>query len=197
MCCKLSGDDLYNRTPHYAQATPVSKSMREVIGLFVQIALLRRGPQDLPASILLLLLTLAGYVAVNALVSSVLPVTADWPAQLAVEVLFTLGWYAGLLRLVGRRERFLQTATGVFGLRTLIAPAVTACAWLSRRFEHDGTWQLPIAVGGLALVIWLIAANSHVVKAALEWSSAASVALVILQIVSGQLLLFALFSPGG
>ncbi|HYM43936.1 MAG TPA: hypothetical protein VET46_14340 [Steroidobacteraceae bacterium] len=171
--------------------------MREVIGLFVQIALLRRGPQDLPASILLLLLTLAGYLAVNALVSSLLPVTADWPAQLAVEVLFTLGWYAGLLRLVGRRERFVQTATGVFGLRTLIAPAVTACAWLSRRFEHDGTWQLPIAVAGLALVIWLIAANSHVVKAALEWSSAASVALVILQIVSGQLLLFALFSPGG
>jgi hypothetical protein len=171
--------------------------MREVIGLFVQIALLRRGPQDLPASLLLLLLTLAGYVAVNALVSSVLPVSGDWPAQLTVEVLFTLGWYAALLRIVGRRERFLQTATGVFGLRILIAPAVTACAWLSRRFEHDATWQLPIAVGGLALVIWLIAANSHVVKAALEWSSAASVALVILQIVSGQLLLFALFSPGG
>jgi hypothetical protein len=36
----------------------------------------------------------------------------------------------------------------------------------------------------------------HVVKAALDWSSAASVALVILQIVSGQLLVFAMFPPG-
>jgi hypothetical protein len=46
---------------------------------------------------------------------------------------------------------------------------------------------------GLVLVIWVIAANSHVVKAALEWSSPASVALVILQILAGQILLFALF----
>jgi hypothetical protein len=66
-----------------------------------------------------------------------------------------------------------------------------------RRFGQDTTWQLPIAVGGLALVIWLIAANGHVVKAALDWSSATSVTLVILQIVAGQLLLFALFPPSG
>ena len=35
----------------------------------------------------------------------------------------------------------------------------------------------------------MIAANSHIVKAALEWSIPASVALVILQILAGQLLL--------
>jgi hypothetical protein len=32
--------------------------------------------------------------------------------------------------------------------------------------------------------VWLIAANSHIVKAALEWSSTVSVVLVILQILS-------------
>jgi hypothetical protein len=186
--------------PHYAQAAPLSKVMREVIALFVQIALLRRGPQDLPASRLLLLLTVCGYAAVsalvNALVSALLPPNAGWPPQLAVDVLFTLGWYAALLRLVGRSERFLQTATGVFGLQLVLAPLLIASEWLLRRFGQDTTWQLPIAVAGLTLVIWLIAAMGHVVKAALDWSSAASVALVILQIVSGQLLLFAMFPPG-
>jgi len=38
-------------------------------------------------------------------------------------------------------------------------------------------------------------ANSQIVKAALEWSSPASVVLVILQIFAGRLLLFALFPP--
>jgi hypothetical protein len=170
--------------------------MKEVIGLYVQIALLRRGPQDLPASRLLLILTVCGYAAVNAVVSAVLTPVPDWQLQLAVDVLFTLVWYATLLRLAGRAERFLQTATGIFGLQSVVAPLLIASEWLMRRYGQDTNWQLPIAVGSLALIMWLIAANSHVVKAALEWSSAASVALVILQIVSSELLLYALLPPG-
>jgi len=41
----------------------------------------------------------------------------------------------------------------------------------------------------------LIAANSHVVKAALEWSATSSVALVILQTLAGWLLQLALLPP--
>jgi hypothetical protein len=181
---------------NYAQAAPVPEVMREVIRLYVQIALLRRGPQDLPISRALLILTVCGYAALNALVSSLLPPSAAWAPELAVDVLFTLAWYAALLQLAGRRERFLQTTTGVFGFQSVLSPLLIASEWLMRRFGQDTTWQLPIAVAGLALVIWLIAANSHVVKAALEWSSAWSVALVILQIIAGQLLLLALFPPG-
>ena len=57
--------------------------MREIISLFVQIALLRRGPQDLPASRTLLLLSVCAYAALTALVSellggtSLLPLAAD------------------------------------------------------------------------------------------------------------------------
>ena len=100
-----------------------------------------------------------------------------------------------LLRLVGRPERTLQTATAVFGFQAVLSPLLVASEWLMRRFGADTTWQLPIACAGLLLVVWLIAANSYVVKAALEWSSTASVVLVILQIFAGQLLLLALFPP--
>ena len=75
--------------------------MQEIVRLFTQIALLRRGPQDLPASALLLGLTLAGYLGVNALVSALLPPVSDWPLQLLVDTLFMLAWYVALLRLVG------------------------------------------------------------------------------------------------
>jgi len=182
--------------PNYAQAVPLPKVMKEVVRLYLQIALLRRGPQDLPASRLLLILTVGGYAAVSALVSSLLPPGTGWPPQLAVDVLFTLAWYAALLQLTGRSERFLQTATAVFGLRSVLAPLLIGSQSLLLRYQHDTTWGLPIAVAGLSLVIWLIAANGHVVKAALDWSSISAVALVILQVLSGELLRAALFAPG-
>ncbi|HTD11087.1 MAG TPA: hypothetical protein VK676_03360 [Steroidobacteraceae bacterium] len=169
--------------------------MQEIVRLFTQIALLRRGPQDLPASVLLLGLTLAGYLGVNVLVSALLPPVSDWPLQLLVDTLFMLAWYAALLRLVGRPERILQTSTAVFGLQTVLSPPLIASAWLMRRFGEQTLWQLPIAFVGLLLLVWLIAASGHVVKAALGWSVTPSIMLVILQIFCGQLLLFALF-PG-
>jgi len=180
---------------HYARPVRVPKDMREIIRLFAQIALLRRGPQDLPASMLLFILTLGAYLAVSFLMSSVLPPMKGWPAPLLVDALFTLVWYVVLLRLVGRPERTLQTATAVFGLQAVLAPLSIASEWLTRRFAEDTIWQVPVTCAALLLVAWLIAASSHIVKAALEWSGTASVALVILQMLAGWLLLLALFPP--
>jgi hypothetical protein len=170
--------------------------MREVIRLFVQIALLKRGPQDLPASTFLLVASVIGYVVVSVVVSGLLPPSGAWSTELVIDVLFTLAWYIGLLRLLGRPERTVQTLTAMFGLQAVVAPPLIASQWLMRRFGQDSDWQLAIALGGLVLVIWLIAALSQVVKAALEWSTAASVALVILQIAVGQLLVLAVFPAG-
>jgi len=127
--------------------------------------------------------------------SSVLPPMKGWPAPLLVDALFTLVWYVVLLRLVGRPERTLQTATAVFGLQAVLAPLSIASEWLTRRFAEDTIWQVPVTCAALLLVAWLIAASSHIVKAALEWSGTASVALVILQMLAGWLLLLALFPP--
>src|SRR3979411_2972669 len=87
---------------HYARPAPARKDMRELIQLFAQIAMLRRGPQDLPASTLLLALTVIGYLGVNLVVSSVLPPVKGRAAPKLVDTLFTLAWYVALLRLVGR-----------------------------------------------------------------------------------------------
>ncbi len=167
--------------------------MSEIVRLFAQIALLRRGPQDLPASTLLLALTVSVYVGVNFLVASVLPPVKDWPAQVLIDALFTLLWYTALLRVLGRGERFLQTATAMFGLQALLSPLLIASDWLMLRFGENALWQLPVACAGLLLIVWLIAASSQIVRAALEWSSPASVVLVILQTFTARLLLMALF----
>ncbi|HYC10514.1 MAG TPA: hypothetical protein VEC10_12805 [Steroidobacteraceae bacterium] len=170
--------------------------MKDIVRLFAQIALLRRGPQDLPASELLLALTVLGYFCVNFVLSSVLPPDAHWRGPLLVDTVFTLLWYVALLRIVRRPERILQTTTAVFGFQAVLSPLLIASEWLMRRVSEDSnSSQVLVTCVGLLLLAWLIAANSHVVKAALEWSVSASVALVILQMLVGWLVVSAVFSP--
>ena len=171
--------------------------MKQLIQLFTQIALLRRGPQDLPASTLLLALTVAGYLGVTLLLSSLMPPMQGWPGapQVLADTVFTLVWYVALLKLVGRPERILQTATAVFGFQVVLSPLLITSDWLVLRFRQDDLWQVPVVSASLLLLVWVIAAYSQIVKAALDWSSPASVVLVILQTLTGQMLVIGLFPP--
>ncbi len=167
--------------------------MTELIRLFSQIAVLRRGPQDVPASALLLAATVAAYFAINFIVNAVLPqLDGPWVPRLLLDIAFTLAWYYLLLRILGRPERSLQTTTAIFGFQAVLAPVLVVAEWLALRYQHDDVWQVPFSLLALVLLVWLIAANSHVVKAALEWSSPASVALVILQILIENLLVLSI-----
>jgi hypothetical protein len=169
--------------------------MRDLIRLFAQIALLRRGPQDLPASMLLLGLTVGGYLCVNFLLGMLLPPDDHWRGLLLVDTPFMLLWYVGLLKLVGRPERILQTTTAVFGFQAVLSPLLIASEWLMRRFGEDASWQVPVTCAWLLVLGWVLAANSYIVRAALEWSPTSSVVLVILQTVAGGLVEFAVFPP--
>ncbi|MBV9344871.1 MAG: hypothetical protein JO341_04990 [Gammaproteobacteria bacterium] len=175
--------------------------MREVLRLFVQIALLRRGPQDLPASLWLLVPSVLLYIALNVLLGALLPLnrpghaapSGSW-AALLLDTLFTYVWYAVLLRLAGRPERTLQTTTAVFGLLIVLTPLLFLSGWLWSRLAEDAVWGAPLTLFGVVLLVWLVAANARILKAALEWSGSVCVALVILQIVVAELLRRALFA---
>ena len=181
--------------------------MRELVRLFTQIALLRRGPQDLPASRLLLVLTIVAYLAINLLMNAIAPpagagsaatkaaeaaLHSSFPARLLLDTAFTLAWYVLLLRLAHRTERTLQTSTAVFGFQIVLTPLLFASSWLLS-VAPDPAWTLPSQLFEIIVGVWIIAANSFIVKAALEWSIGASVAIVILQIVASLLLGRAVF----
>jgi hypothetical protein len=166
--------------------------MMELFRVFSLIALSRNGPQDLPASPILLGLTVVGFYLVNFAVNLVLPSEDSWHLHLLVEVAFTLAWYAVLLRAFGKPERFLQTATAMFGYQLVLAPLSIATLYLSRRFGEDTLLQFPVVVIGLAIAIWIIRAGGYVLKAALELPMIACVVLILLQVLAGQLVLVAM-----
>lgn len=170
--------------------------MKELLRLFGEIALSRRGPQDLPASPLLLAVAVLSYAVVSFAVNSLLPSVDAWRLQLFIEIAFTLAWYAVMLRAFGKPERFLQTATAVFGYQLVLAPPFIAVISLSRRFGEGSTspWQFPVAVIALGLLIWIIRAGSYVLRSALELPMVACVALIFAEILASQLVLISLTS---
>jgi hypothetical protein len=93
--------------------------------VFLDIVLWRRGPQDLPASGLLFLFTVVAYVAVSAIQLLLLQETgAAWVVFLLFDPLLLTACVWLLLRLYGHPERFLQTATAVFGTGALLSLVV-------------------------------------------------------------------------
>jgi len=90
--------------------------VQQFLRIFVDIVLWRRGPQDLPASSLLLGISVAAYVAVSAVQLALLGETAaTWLLFIVVDPLLLGAWVWLVLQLYGHRERFVQTVSAVFG----------------------------------------------------------------------------------
>jgi hypothetical protein len=121
------------------------------------------------------------------------PVPGPWLGQLAVDVGFNFLWYWLLLRLVRRPERYLQTASAVFGYQAVIAPLLISSMWLVGHFRDNAPVLFPLSLIGLAVFIWMLTINVRVLRSALEWPVGPCVGLVVLQTVAGQLLLIAMF----
>lgn len=168
--------------------------MLSLVRLYTDIALLRRGPEDLPASLFLLVATVVANFLVNFGVSLVLPpIAGPWHMHLVADIVFTLVWCAALLRVFGRPERYLQTTTAVFGYQAVLAPLWIATAWLAGRFQDDELWLVPVAIVGLGMLAWMLAANGRILRSALEQPMTVCIGLVLLQTFVGQLVLLGLF----
>jgi hypothetical protein len=161
-----------------------------LLRLYFDIAIWRRGPADVPAVPILLWLTVAAYAALTALLSATLQLRGSWPYELAVDVAFMLGWVWLLLWAAGRSERWLQTATALFGFQLIVAPLLIAVDALAPEHPVAGDAQLlAVQLATLLLVAWIVVATAHIVSAAFEWPLAAGVALAIFLVVTEQLLL--------
>jgi hypothetical protein len=175
--------------------------LRALFGVVVDIVLLRRGPEHLPASPTLLALTMGAFVLVAGAVSSLLS-TGDpkWPLELAVVTIMTPLWYLAALQLVNKRERFLQTVTALFAVLLLFAPIALpiASSYMAQAQAFEQTQVPPSALLGLLLlflVVWRFAICVRIVRAAFEWSIFPAVMLVLAQEFVMLLVLAALIGP--
>jgi hypothetical protein len=174
-----------------------SAALARLARLCLAIAIWRRGPQDLPAVGILLPLTIAAYVLLSAAIGVSLPsMRPGWLWQVGLDTLFVAAWYWLLLAIARRRERYLQTATALFGLQTVLAAPSMVLVWLMQRSTHDASLRLPVYVAGIALAIWTLAAIGHILRAALERSLGQCLFLALLQMLVEEAMFVGVFGPG-
>ena len=138
---------------------------------FLELCLLNRGPQDLPASAALLLLTTLGYFAVGAAVAWPVYEPAIAVATAGFDVLLLFGVTAGLLAWRGHRGRWLQTTTALAGsgfLMGLIALPIVFSVYRAILTQSDATFSVLVY---WVLVGWIIAIYGHVCTQALSLRS--------------------------
>lgn len=168
--------------------------MAAILKLYLDIALLRRGPEDVPASRGLLWATLVAFVALNALLTLAFqPAPDSWMAQLLVSAGFTLLWYRLLLGLFGRPERYMQTVTAVLGFGCIVTPLIVPAAGMLAPYAKDPTRAMPWLLLLLPLAGYLIYVSARILRAAIERPMFQCVMLVLLQTFLEPLIMVTLF----
>jgi hypothetical protein len=96
--------------------------MLKLLQTFLEIALWRKGPQDLPASGFLAALVLTVYLGVGLLGVRLFRLSLhDAAVMTCVTLLMVTAWLWLVLLFFGRRHRFVQTITATLGVAVLIA----------------------------------------------------------------------------
>lgn len=161
--------------------------MNALLTYFVNLCLLRAGPEDLPASGALFWVVFAVNLAIGAL----LMLGSELTAGLAlVESLAEIGLMLAVLQtalvLVGHSGRFQQSATAIMGSSAFMA-----------------LLALPlIGTGGaglaglllLGLVIWSVFVLGHILRHTFELSLSQGVAIGVLYTMGSYILINSLFA---
>ena len=144
------------------------------------------GPQDLPYSRQLLLLLVLGAGALSILSLQMLPEESRAIERVLLHTALGLAVPYALLQLRGRVNRFMQTASAIFGtsmlLTLVVLPALLA---LARAPDEPVVWA---AYWWLGVVIWSVAVLGHIFRHALDVSLAVGVGLSLLYYGASMLL---------
>jgi hypothetical protein len=166
--------------------------MAALLRFFVELAMLRRGPQDLPPSTALLVLLALLSVAVGTVNGAELfgGVRIAFAANL-LDLVLSLVLVFALLQIKGRLARWLQTMTAFLGLGVL---AGLVMLLLRSPAEALGVAQLATFID-LILAIWLHVALGSVLRHALDIPLLAGVIIMLSYTVIAFNLIARVFPP--
>lgn len=135
--------------------------------VFWDIALWRRGPRDLPASLALLAFVAVVYTAVSTFQSYVAYGEGDALARALLDLGVTAVLFFVALAIPRRTHRYLQTLTAVLGCSALLG--VPSLALLALKVAvGPGPIATLIAFATLPLLAWALLVVGHIVRQALD-----------------------------
>ncbi|MBM4200825.1 MAG: hypothetical protein FJ189_06015 [Gammaproteobacteria bacterium] len=147
----------------------------ELIVLFVDVCLFKKGPQDVPASRLLLGLALVAYWSVGI---ALLSLQNDWlqaTAEALTESVLLMAFVWATLLVANRLPRLLQTSTTLLATDALISlPGALLLSWWLARPE-----AVTLQIGLIGLTLWHLAVIAQVLRLAVSRPLVVGVALAV------------------
>ena len=168
--------------------------MLRLAKVFLDLALWRISPAELPASRLLLLMVTVA-VALLEVFGALLPPaqTGQLPMRIVLSVTLPLLWAWVVLSLTQHRQRFLQTAIALLGVGVLAQLLLYPLGSLLDVLGTDNPAAIPLGLLSFAGLVWYLLACANIWKSALEsglsLGIAISVGYLVLSVVLEQMLL--------
>jgi len=142
--------------------------LRAIVNPFIQICLLRQGPQDLPTSGILLAIALTAHTVMSIVWSNISLSAVDALLSGLLDTLLLVVLTTTLLYAQRRKERVVQTLTALAGTGTIITfLALPVSGWLQRVDQSAGEGGLAVIVL-LLLMVWSLAVVAHIFRHALS-----------------------------
>jgi hypothetical protein len=137
---------------------------------FVSLCFFHSSPQDLPASEMLLGLTLFGYLIISALLALPVYGVAASLLQAIIEVTILVAYTRAVLQIAAHRQRYMQTLTALAGtgiLFGLVAMPLVYSIYDSVSPEGGTPDAITLRIYMLVLA-WLVVVYGHVFRHALS-----------------------------
>ena len=187
------GAAVYHDKPDSPQEHPVQALIR----FFVDLCLLRRAPQDLPASTTLFRAVLTADLFAGLLVGLISgqPFLSSLVQGIA-ELSLQLGLLYGALRLTGHLGRFTQAGTALLGSGALIALAALGPLALNPTGSTESDAAALGAFLLLLVVVWNLVVTGHIVRHTFGISLGQGIAVAVGYEVLAVTLISVLFGGG-
>lgn len=170
--------------------------MIQVLRSLIDIALLRRDPGVLPASIALLVLAGASFAAASALQSFMLHGGDRLVARTALDLGLALVLFRLLLMVTRRGHRYRQTMIAVFGTSVIMTPFVVGLLLLQQPALSSYAIKWLAWAGSVAVIVWYTLVVGHILRSALDIGFVTSIAIALTWLIAGDALLRRVFQIG-
>jgi len=160
-----------------------------ILKAFLDLLLLRKGPEDIPKSSLLLAMVIGLAVAVNMLFYTAVETDyeTDQFLEFAIELVKIVSYLIVLL-LFGVMNRATQTFTAIIACNAILGLLMTVVLILSQPLTDK---SLDAALAWL-ITIWLILVEGHIISRAIQlhWVTGIAIAVVIFILQLGSFYYF-------
>ena len=168
-------------------------ALSTLLKAFFDICLLRKGPQDLPKSSILLSLCLILYTVLDVLLTVQTRPFTDALLVSLVDVGFLLVVTFLILSQHQHLDRMRQTITALFGTGLILGIFIFPLVYGGVQNQYESWLQQIIVLSFLIMVIWNVVVLAHIVRHAISTSMGIGIMIAILYIWMSSLLITMLF----